>query len=118
MLYNSLPFILLFLPLTLAAYYSPDQDSLGGGDNLYLAADATVAIPSTPLSVTGHVGYTDGFLTYTSNGKAWDYSIGASATVLGGLTLGVAYVGVEGPGGPAWDGVTDDTVVASLGYAF
>lgn len=104
--------------MTFAVYYSPDQDSLGGGDNLYLAGDATVGIPNTPLSVTAHAGYTDGFLTYTANGKAWDYSIGASATVLGGVTLGVAYVGVEGPGGPAWDGVTDDTVVATLGYTF
>ena len=104
--------------MTFAVYYSPDQDSLGGGDNLYLAADATVGIPSTPISINAHAGYTDGFLTYTANGKAWDYSVGASATVLGGLSLGVAYVGVEGPGGPAWDGVTDDTVVATLGYSF
>lgn len=104
--------------MTFAVYYSPDQDSLGGGDNLYLAADATVGIPSTPISINAHAGYTDGFLTYTANGKAWDYSIGASATVLGGLSLGIAYVGVEGPSGPTWDGVTDDTVVATLGYAF
>jgi len=104
--------------LTLAAYYSPDQDSLGGGDNLYLAADATVAIPSTPLSITGHVGYTDGFLTYTPDGKAWDYSIGASATVLGGLQLGVSYIGVDGPHGAAWNGITDDAVVGTLGYSF
>jgi len=104
--------------LTLAAYYSPDQDSLGGNDNLYLAADAGIDIPNTPISIAGHVGYTDGALTYTSNGKAWDYSIGASATVLGGLSLGVAYVGVEGPGGPAWDGVLDDTVVGTLSYSF
>ncbi len=104
--------------MTFAVYYSPDQDSLGGGDNLYLAADATVGIPSTPISINAHAGYTDGFLTYTANGKAWDYSVGASATVLGGLSLGVSYVGVEGPGGPMWDGVLDDTVVATLGYSF
>ncbi len=36
--------------LTFGVYYSPDQDSLGGGDNLYLSADATVGIPNTPLS--------------------------------------------------------------------
>lgn len=104
--------------LTLAAYYAPDQDSLGGGDNLYLAADAGFDVPNTPVSITGHVGYTDGGLTYTSNGKAWDYSIGASVTVLNGLSLGVAYVGVEGPSGPAWDGVLDDTVVGTLSFSF
>ena len=104
--------------LTLAAYYSPDQDSLGGGDNLYLAADAGISIPGTPISVTGHVGYTDGFLVYTADGDAFDYSVGASVTVLGGLSLGVSYVGVDGPTGPAWDGITDDTVVGSIGFSF
>ena len=104
--------------LTFAAYYSPDQSSLGGGDNLYLAADAGIGIPETPLTVSAHVGYTDGFLTYTADGDAFDYSLGVSATVLGGLSIGVSYVGVDGPGGPAWDGITDDTVVASLGYSF
>lgn len=104
--------------LTFAAYYMPEQDGLGGSDNLYLAADAGIGIPNTPISINGHVGYTDGALTYTSNGKAWDYSIGASATVLGSLTVGVAYVGVEGPGGPLWDGVLDDTVVGTLSVSF
>lgn len=104
--------------MTFGVFYSPEQDSLGGGDNLYLSADASVGIPNTPLSLSGHVGYTDGFLTTTADGDAFDYSIGASVTVLGGLTLGVSYVGVEGPTGPAFDGITDDTVVGTLGFAF
>jgi uncharacterized protein (TIGR02001 family) len=104
--------------LTFAVYYSPDQDSLGGGDNLYLAADAGIGIPNTPLTISAHAGYTDGFLTYTADGDAFDYSLGASVTVLGGLSLGVAYVGVDGPGGAAWDGITDDTVVGTLGFSF
>lgn len=104
--------------LTLGVYYSPDQDSLGGGDNLYLSADLGVGIPNTPVSLSAHVGYTDGFLTYTADGDAFDYSIGASVTVLGGLTAGVSYVGVDGPRGPAWDGITDDTVVGTLSFSF
>ena len=104
--------------LTLGVYYSPDQDSLGGGDNLYLSADVGVGIPNTPVSLAAHVGYTDGFLTYTPDGDAFDYSIGASVTVLGGLSVGVSYVGVDGPSGPAWDGITDDTVVGTLGFSF
>lgn len=101
--------------LTLGVAYAFDQDSLGGTDNLYLSGDAVIAIPETPISINGHIGYTDGFLTFTPDGDAFDYSIGASATVLGGLTLGVAYVGVDGV---KIDGVTDDTVVGSIGYAF
>ena len=44
-----------------------------------------------------------------------DWSVGASATVLGGLEIGVQYVGVEGP---SIDGFTDDTVVGTLSYSF
>jgi uncharacterized protein (TIGR02001 family) len=104
--------------LTFGLFYSPEQDSLGGGDNFYVSADASVGIPETPLTLTAHAGYTDGFLTYTADGDAFDYSIGASVTVLGGLGIGVAYVGVDGPGGPAWDGITDDTIVGTLGFTF
>lgn len=103
--------------LTLAAYYSPEQDSLGGDDNIYLAADAGIDIPNTPISLSGHVGYTDGGLAAFNGGKAWDYSVGASVTVLGGLSLGVAYVGVEG-GFPGDDGYLDDTVVGTLSFSF
>lgn len=104
--------------LTLGVFYAPDQDSLGGGDNLYLSADAGFSIPETPVSLSAHVGYTDGFLTFTPDGDAFDYSVGASVTVLGNLSVGVAYVGVDGPGGPLWDGITDDTVVGTLSAAF
>jgi len=104
--------------LTFGLYYSPDQDSLGGGDNLYISADAGIGVPDTPLTVSAHVGYTDGFLTYTADGDAFDYSIGASVTVLGSMSIGLSYVGVDGPGGAAWDGITDDTVVATLGASF
>jgi uncharacterized protein (TIGR02001 family) len=101
--------------LTLGAFYSPKQDSLGDTDNLYFSVDASLSVPSTPLTLTAHAGYTDGFLTYTADGTAFDYSVGASVTVLGGLSLGVAYVGVEGP---VTDGITDDTIVGTLGFSF
>ncbi|MCB5426196.1 hypothetical protein H0274_13090 [Altererythrobacter sp. CC-YST694] len=112
------------LALTLGVAYAPSQDSLDFGvglpdDNLYLSADASIGIPSTPITVTGHVGYTDGAMTYTANSKAWDYSIGASLTVLGNVSLGVSYVGVEADA-PLKDisGFTDDTVVGSLSVSF
>lgn len=101
--------------LTFGVAYAPKQDSLGGSDNIYLYGDVEVAIPETPISLTGHVGYTDGALTFTNNGTAWDWSVGASVTVLGGLSLGVSYVGVEGP---KIKGVTDDVVVGTLSFSF
>lgn len=106
--------------LTLGVAYAPDQDSMGSTDSLYLSADAAVAVPSTPLTLNGHVGYTDGFLAsaLTTNSKAWDWSVGASLTVLGNVSLGVSYVGVENDPLFAIDGVTDDTIVGSLSVSF
>lgn len=103
------------LSTTFGVAYAPDQDSLGGGDNLYLSADAGLGIPQTPITLSAHLGYTDGFLTLTPDGTAFDYSIGASATVLGNLTVGVSYVGVDGV---SIDGVSDDTVVGTLTASF
>ena len=98
--------------------YAPDQASLGDTDNLYLYGDLGVGIPGTPLSVTGHLGYTDGFLTFTEDSKALDYSIGVEAPV-GPLTFAVAYVGVESdelvdPGKV----FTDDAFVLTLSASF
>ena len=104
----------------LGVAYAPEQDSLGGTDNLYIYSDLGVGVPGTPVTVTGHVGYTDGFLTFTPDSTAWDYSIGAEASVPGTpLTLGVAFVGVEGDGliDPAGT-FTDDSVVFSLSASF
>lgn len=105
---------------TLGGAYAWEQDSLGGSDNLYVYTDLGTSIPNTPLSLSAHLGYTDGvlappLLAGTGDDSGFDWSFGASATVLGGLEIGVAYVGAEGP---SIDGFTDDTVVASVGFSF
>ena len=104
--------------LTVGAAYAPEQASLGGDDNLYLYTDLDFAIPGTPLTLTGHLGYTEGFLTYTTDSSAFDWSIGLEATVLSSLTFSAAYVGAEGdiPAG-AYDFV-DDAFVVSLSAEF
>ena len=102
---------------TLGIAYAPDQDSLGSTDNLYLYLDAGVGIPDTPISISGHVGYTDGFLTFTTDGNAIDWSIGADVAIGDILSVGVAYVGVEDDGVNT-DGITDDTVVGTLSVSF
>jgi uncharacterized protein (TIGR02001 family) len=103
--------------LTLGVAYSPEQDSLGGDDNLYLWADASVGLPGTPVSLTAHLGYTDGFLTYTADGNAFDYSVGASLALNDTLGVGVSYVGVDGQGTAAYP-FADDAVVVSLTAVF
>lgn len=106
--------------LTLGVAYSPKQDALGSQDNLYLFADASVGIPSTPVSLTAHLGYTDGFLTYTADGDAFDWALGASFAVNDTLSIGASYVGVDGQGttGVAGYPFADDAVVVSLTAGF
>ncbi|MEJ2409956.1 MAG: TorF family putative porin [Novosphingobium sp.] len=89
------------------------------GDNLYIYSNVDIAIPNTPVTVSGHLGYTDGVLApcyyCTSDRTGIDYSIGASAAVYGPLSVGVSYVGVSGP---SVNGSTDDAVVGTLTASF
>ena len=101
--------------VTVGVAYAFEQESLGDEDNLYVYGDVGIGIPSTPVSVSGHIGYTDGLFTLTDDGDAFDYSVGLSMTVLGSLDLGVSYVAVDGP---SYDGFSDDTVVFSIGASF
>ncbi len=106
---------------TLGVAYAWDQKALGSKDNLYVYTDLEVGIPKTPITVKGHLGYTDGvlapdYVNGVNNDKtAFDWSIGASATVLGHLTVGVSYIGVEGK---SFKNATDDAVVGTLSYSF
>lgn len=112
--YGSVGFTFGPAETTVGVAYAPDQDSLGGTDNFYIYGDVGVGVPGTPLTLTGHLGYTDGFLTFTNDSKAFDWSIGAEAAVYGPVSFGVAYVGAEGdiPAG-AYDFV-DDAIVFTL----
>ncbi|WP_338467716.1 TorF family putative porin [Novosphingobium sp. ZN18A2] len=100
--------------------YAWSQSSLGDQDNTYVYGNLDVGVPNTPITVSGHVGYTDGVLSpYILAGgtkrNGWDYSIGASAAVWGPLSLGVSYIGVDGP---SVNGLTDDAVVGTLTASF
>jgi len=100
---------------TFGVAYAPDQDSLGSNDNLYLYLDTGVGIPNTPISVSGHVGYTDGALSFDPDGTSWDWSLGAEWAITENLALGVTYTGVEAP---SVDRFTDDGVFGTLSVSF
>ena len=100
--------------------YAWEQDSLGGGDNLYLFTKLAADIPTTAVTLTASVGYTDGvlappLLAGTADDTGFDWSVGATMTVLGSLGVAVTYTDVEGP---SLDGFTDDTIVATLSASF
>lgn len=116
--YGSVGFTFGPAEATVGVAYAPEQDSLGGTDNIYVYTDLGVGVPGTPLTVTGHLGYTDGFLTFTDDSKAFDWSIGAEAAVYGPVSLGVAYVGAEGDYLPGDYQFTDDAFVVTLSASF
>lgn len=100
--------------------YAPKQASLGHDDNLYVYTNLDVGVPNTPVTLSGHLGYTDGalspnLLTLKSTKGGWDWSLGASASVMKNLSLGVTYVGV---GGTRIKNFSDDTVLATLTASF
>lgn len=107
--------------LTASVFYAPKQQALGRvfntgaaaaaglpdnpnakSDNLYLSGDAGFGIPNTPLSLSAHIGYSDGNAGLGPNGTSIaptgsyvDWSLGASFNVYGPLTLGIAYVDTD-----------------------
>jgi len=117
-LYGSFGFDLGPASAKVGAAYAPDQNSLGSRDNLYVYTDLSAGLPGTPVTLTGHLGYTDGALTFTNDSKAWDWSVGAEASLLGPLTLGVSYVGVEDDIPAPFYNFGDDAVVVSLSARF
>ena len=122
--YGSLSFSLASVSVTPGIAYAPDQSSLGSTDNLYLYTDVSVGIPDTPVTLNGHLGYTDGFLTFTNNSKAWDWSVSADYALNDTFTVSAAYIGVEGDAAndliqPDGDLVfTGDAFVATLSASF
>ncbi|WP_404482326.1 TorF family putative porin [Novosphingobium sp. BL-52-GroH] len=70
-------------------------------DNLYIWGDASASIPSTPLTVKAHLGYSDGNSGLGPNGTSvaptgsyLDWMLGADLAV-GPVTLGVAYIDTD-----------------------
>lgn len=101
-------------PLTVGGQlsYVPSQDNTGNNDNVYVAGNASVGIPNTPVTLNATLGYEDGAFA----NKKVDWSVGASAS-FSGFTLGAAYVDANRNSTFVFKD-TKATVVFTLGYAF
>lgn len=79
-----------------AAYAFEGQSALADNSVFYAFGDVKVAIPSTPLTVKGHLGYStsDNFSALVGDNDYIDYSIGVDATWKA-LTFGVSYVNTD-----------------------
>lgn len=99
---------------TLGVAYAWDQSSLGDEDNLYLYTDLESGIPDTGLTLTAHLGYTDGVFATQADGSSIDWGVGASYAVTDSLSLGVNYVDTQGP---AIEDFTDAGIFFTVGYS-
>lgn len=113
--YASLSTALGPVDATVGVAYAWDQSALGDEDNLYIYTDLGYAVPNTPVSLSAHLGYTDGVYSADTDDTSFDWSVGASLTVFEKFELGVSYIGVEGP---SIKHITDDAVVGTLSASF
>ena len=118
--YASIGFAVGPASATVGIAYAWDQASLGDDDNLYLFTDFEYGIPDTPITLTAHLGYTDGvfatdFDSVTLAQKSsFDWGLGASWAVTDSLSLGFNYVDTEGP---SVEDFTDAGFFFTLGYS-
>ncbi len=98
--------------------YAPSQGAIGDKDNVYVYGELGSSIPRTPVTVTGHLGYSDGSLAFV--GHYWDWSLGADVALGHNLTAGIKYVDTDLPstGIHAIDRLSDAGVVVTLGASF
>ncbi len=118
--YASIGFGLGPVSTTFGVAYAWEQDSLGGDDNLYLYTDFEAGIPDTPITLTAHLGYTDGVFSTDIDSvtfeqkNSFDWGLGVSWAVTDALSLGVNYVDTEGP---SIEDATDAGFFFTLGYS-
>lgn len=107
--------------LTAGVAWAPGgQDSLGDASAIYLYGDVGIAIPDTPFTLNGHLGYAKSDSALGGfDGKVLDYSIGVSASWKA-LTASVSYINTNEPKALGWKEAVgaDGAVVFTLGVAF
>lgn len=94
--------------------YVPSQNNTGNNDNIYAGTNASIALPNTPVTLTGSIGIEDG--AFSGAGSKLDWSLGATAAV-SGFTLGVAYMDTDRNSTFAFKD-SKAGVVFSLSYGF
>ncbi len=102
------------------AYAPGGQDALADFSAVYISSDVGIAIPETPLTLKGHVGFakSDSFLG-GADGDVIDYSVGVEASWKA-LTFGVSYVNTDAPTAFGYKEAVgaDGAVLFSLGASF
>ncbi|MGY6531706.1 TorF family putative porin [Glycocaulis sp.] len=91
--YGSAGFETGLLESTFGFAYAPDQDSIGGEDNLYLYYEGAFPLGDTGLSLVGGLGYETGaFGDLDGDGDdKWDWRLGLAWSALG-VDFELAYI--------------------------
>ncbi len=100
---------------TLGVSYAWKQAALEHQANTYLFLDTKADVPRTPITVTAHLGYTDGSYSIAEDGTNLDWSVAALWALTDQLSMRIEYVGV---GGPAIKDVSDNSLVVTLAVEF
>lgn len=102
--------------------FAPSQAGLADNSNIYVFGDLASGIPSTPITIKSHIGFSKGDTPLSPSGEYMDWLVGADY-VWRNLTLGVAYVdtdlsSAEAALGGATKDIVDSAVVFSLTASF
>ena len=101
------------------AYAPGGQNALADDSAVYVSTDLSTALPGTPVTLMGHVGYakSDSFLG-GPDGEVLDYMVGASASY-SGLTFATKFISTDVKKSLGREALgADNTVVFSLGAYF
>lgn len=103
-----------------AAWAPAGQDALGRDDSFYLSGDLVVGVPTTPFTVTAHLGRTEGSLARRGgflDDDRVDWSVGVEG-VRGPFVGGLRYVDTDARGVVADRLGADATVLLFAGVRF
>lgn len=95
------------------AAYAPDQgEATAFGDNLFVYGELSAGIPTTPITLTAHLGRSSGALS--PGGDYIEWRVGGEVALGRGFFAGASYVDTDLPDAFA----TGPTLVGSLRWSF
>jgi len=102
--------------------YAWSQAGIGNNSNRYVYGELSLAVPHTPVTLTSHLGNSNGDTPLTPSGNYTDWSLGATVA-WHNLSLGIAYVdtnlsAAEAAQGGATKSIVDGAIVGTLSASF
>ena len=120
--YGSLAYSIGPVSSKVGVAYDPRQGGLAFGglrrDNVYLFNDWAVGLSGIPVTLTAHLGYTDGALTFTQDAKSFDWRLSADWAITRNVTASAAYIDAQADLVAGQFNPTSGALVASISTSF